>query len=387
MTMCLYLMAAFEKSRRRSPEAGLKYFIYGSVSSALFLFGLSLVYGMTGSTRMDAIASVLGTPGLQRPGLEGNLAGAAALILILVGLGFKIAAVPFHQWAPDIYEGAPSPVSAWIAAGSKLASFIALMKVLNYALAPWAAPGDLLSHPGWLGLLAIISAVTMTFGNLAALGQRSLKRLLAYSSIAHAGYMLVGVVAISTRSHNELAAGAVLFYLVVYSLTILGAFALAAWLVRDTSSDRIDDLNGLGLQAPFLSFCLVLVMLSLIGVPPLGGFFGKLYLFMEALDTRETGRISLTWLVALGLLNTVISAFYYVRILKALYFRKPGRVVLRTAPAGVSIPIVLAALAVLVIGLAPALLLDTMRSAALPMLTRAEPPPPAPSPPPRRPRP
>ncbi len=333
MTICLYLSTAMEKGRRRSAEGGLKYFVYGSVSSALFLFGLSFLYGLTGTTYFDGIRQVLGTPEkatsggsfVLSAGLSGNVAGAAAVLLMLVGFGFKVAAVPFHQWAPDAYEGAPAPVTAWIATGSKLASFVALMKVFLHALLPWSNPTNNIIGPGWLGIVAVIAAFTMTYGNFAALAQRNFKRMLAYSSIAHAGYILVGVAAASVAADNSKAVGAVLYYLVVYAFANVGAFAVAAWLVRDKKTDDIDDLNGLGFQEPLLSVCILVLMLSLIGIPPLAGFFGKLYVFMEALDERDPARsTTLIWLVALGLFNSVVSAFYYVRVLKAMYLREPG---------------------------------------------------------------
>src|SRR5512135_1080944 len=287
MTICLYLCTAFEKARRRSAEGGLKYFIYGSVSSALFLFGLSLVYGLTGSTQFDAIRqAVLPTSG-TKGGLSGNIAGASAVLLMMVGFGFKVAAVPFHQWAPDAYEGAPAPVTAWIATGSKMASFVALMKVLLHALGPWAYPPESVTSPGWILVIAVIAGVTMTYGNFAALAQRNLKRMLAYSSIANAGYILVGVAAASVSVRGPEAAASVLYYLVVYAFANIGAFATAAWLVRDKKTDDIDDLNGLGFQSPLLAVCIVILMLSLIGIPPLAGFFGKLYMFMEALNQQH----------------------------------------------------------------------------------------------------
>ena len=323
MTICLYLLAAFEKGNRRSPEAGLKYFVYGSVSSALFLFGLSLLYGLTGTTRLAGIGQALLARG-GVAGLSGDLAGASAVLLVLVGFGFKIAAVPFHQWAPDVYEGAPAPVSAWIATGSKLASVIALMKVLVQSLGPYASRPESLTGPGWVGLVAVIAAATMTYGNFAALAQANLKRMLAYSSIAHAGYLLVGVLAAVVSVDPSAAAGSVLFYLVVYSFTTLGAFALAAWLFRDGGSDRIEDLDGLGSRSPYLAVCVVLLMLSLIGLPPFAGFFGKLFMFMEALNAAPRHRLTFLWLVMLGLLNSVVSAFYYARVLRALFLR-PAR--------------------------------------------------------------
>jgi NADH-quinone oxidoreductase subunit N len=380
MTLCLYLCTAFEKGRRRSAEGGLKYFVYGSVSSALFLFGLSLVYGQTGTTRLDAIESALLPTSGRVIGLQGNVSAATAVLLILVGFGFKVAAVPFHQWAPDAYEGAPSAVTAWIASGSKIASFIAMMKVLIHGLGPWARQPDSLLSPGWIGLVAVIAAATMTYGNFAALAQRSLKRMLAYSSIAHAGYILVGVLAAAVAVKgtsgkplwNPQAAGAVLYYLVIYGVSTVGAFAVVAWLSRDKDREDIDDLNGLGFRSPGLAVCIVVLMLSLIGVPPLAGFFGKLYMFMEALNAGEHGRLALLWLVALALLNSVVSAFYYVRVLKAMFLRQPDKEPIGPAPSGVAWPIVLSTLTVVVFGVFPAPLLEAMGQAAIPMLSSSE---------------
>lgn len=371
MTICLYLSTAFEKTRRRSAEGGLKYFVYGSVSSALFLFGLSLLYGLTGTTQFEGIREALASTGPAASGLSRNVAGATALLLMLVGFGFKVAAVPFHMWAPDAYEGAPAGVTAWIATGSKLASFIALMKVFLHALQPWSHPANELMGPGWLGLIAVVSAVTMTYGNFAALAQRNFKRMLAYSSIAHAGYMLVGVAAASVSTRGPEAAGSVLYYLVVYAFANVGAFAVAAWLVRDKKTDDIDDLNGLGLQSPLLGVCILVLMLSLIGIPPLAGFFGKLYMFMEALNQqRAETRLTLVGLVALGLLNSVVSAFYYVRVLKAMFLREPtGATRLAAADRSIEIPIAIGALVAIVFGLFPGPLVSVMRAASVPMLT------------------
>jgi NADH-quinone oxidoreductase subunit N len=371
MTICLYLCTAIEKDRRRSAEGGLKYFVYGSVSSALFLFGLSLLYGLTGTTTLYAIrASLLPMRGSHAVGLGSNMVGATALLLMLVGFGFKVAAVPFHQWAPDAYEGAPAPVTAWIATGSKLASFVALMKVLLFALGPWSDQAGDPATPGWIGVVAALSAASMTFGNLAALAQRNLKRMLAYSSIAHAGYMLVGVVAAGVSARRSESAGSVLYYLVVYGFSNLGAFAVAAWLARDKKTDDITDLNGLGFQEPALATCIVLLMLSLIGMPPLAGFFGKLYMFMEALneDADAPGRLTLLWLVALGLLNSVISAFYYVRVLKAMFLRPAEEERLAPASSSIALPILIGTFVVVAFGLYPAPLVDAMKAAAVPML-------------------
>ncbi len=244
------------------------------------------------------------------------------------------------------------------------------MKVFLHALLPWASPSTSIMGPGWIGIIAIISAVTMTYGNFAALAQKNLKRMLAYSSIAHAGYILVGVAAVSISMKGPSAAGSVLFYLIVYAFANVGAFAVAAWLARDLDSDNIDDLNGLGYQEPLLATCILLLMLSLIGIPPLAGFFAKLYVFMEALNqTEESQKVTLIWLVALGLMNSVVSAFYYVRVLKAMFLREPGTRKLAAPDRGISIPIVLGTVVVVVFGLMPASLMSMMQGAAVPMLT------------------
>jgi NADH-quinone oxidoreductase subunit N len=375
MTICLYLSTALEKKKQRSAEGALKYFVYGSVSSALFLFGLSYIYGMTGTTSFEGIRSLLAGSGSS--GLADNVAGGTAILLLLVGFGFKIAAVPFHQWAPDAYEGAPAPVTAWIATGSKLASFVALMKVFLHGLLPWSSPTTSIMGPGWIGIIAIISAVTMTYGNFAALAQKNFKRMLAYSSIAHAGYILVGVAAVSISMKGASAAGSVLYYLIVYAFANVGAFAVAAWLARDLESDDIDDLNGLGYQEPLLATCILILMLSLIGIPPLAGFFGKLYVFMEALNqTEESQKVTLMWLVALGLMNSVVSAFYYVRVLKAMFLREPGARRLASPDRGIYLPIVLGTVVVTVFGIMPGSLMSVMQAAAVPMLTDPVKPPP-----------
>jgi NADH-quinone oxidoreductase subunit N len=382
MTICLYLASAFEKSKLRSAEAGMKYFVYGSVCSALFLFGLSFIYGLTGTTHLDGIRRALldradGDPGL---GLSGDVLGASAVVLLLVGFGFKVAAVPFHQWAPDAYEGAPAPVSAWIASGSKVASFVAFMKVFLHAVGPWSGSGGGDGGGigvGWVWVVALLAAITMTFGNLAALGQRNLKRLLAYSSIAHAGYLLVGVVAaavsIRAGSSSGQVAGAVLFYLVVYGLTTVGAFAVACWLAYDKGRDDLDDLNGLGFESPGLAACIVVLMLSLIGVPPTAGFFAKLYLFLEVLEADPSARPLLLGLVALALVNTVVSVFYYAKVLRAMFLRRADRRP-RPAPRGVSWSIGLAGLVAVGFGLAPTPLIDSMRMAGDSMLAITLPP-------------
>ena len=359
MTICLYLMTAMEKSKQRSAEAGLKYFVYGSVSSALFLFGISLVYGMTGTLSIAEIGHILSST--EKPGLTGNVVGGVAVLLILVGFGFKVSAVPFHQWAPDVYEGAPAPVSAWLASGSKLASLVAMVKLMGGGLGSWASTNSPTS-PGWVGLLALISAATMTYGNFAALGQKNLKRLLAYSSIAHAGYMLVVVIAVGLSTEPEEAAAALFFYLVVYGLTTIAGFALAAWIDRDRGTEEVEDLNGLARRHPYVGVAVCILMLSMIGIPPTAGFFGKLYMFMEALNVGGTDKVTMVGLVALGLFNSVVSAFYYIRILKAMFFRESDRAELKPMGPEIALPLGLGAVLTLFFGLNSSILLTDMES-------------------------
>jgi NADH-quinone oxidoreductase subunit N len=244
------------------------------------------------------------------------------------------------------------------------------MKVFLHAVLPWSSPSTSIMGPGWIGIIAIVSAVTMTYGNFAALAQTNFKRMLAYSSIAHAGYILVGVAAISVSMNGPVAAASVLYYLIVYAFANVGAFAVAAWLARDKDSDLIDDLNGLGFQEPLLATCILVLMLSLIGIPPLAGFFGKLYLFMEALNqTAASQKTTLIWLVALGLFNSVVSAFYYVRVMKAMFLREPGAKRLAPASRGIYLPIVLGTFVVVIFGVMPDSLMSVMQAAAVPMLT------------------
>ncbi len=368
MTICLYLLTAFEKARRRSAEGGLKYFIYGSVASALFLFGLSLIYGLTGSTRLATIRRALGEgPGLA--GFDGNTVAAASVLLLLVGFGFKLAAVPFHQWAPDTYEGAPAPVAGWIASGSKIASFVAFLKLFLFGLGYWATNPKSPLTPGWVGLLALIAVASMTYGNFAALAQTNFKRMLAYSSVAHAGYLIVGLIGAAVSTTQGEATGAILYYLIAYGFATVGAFAVATWMAAELGTEAIDDLNGLGRRRPTQALCITLLMLSLIGLPPLAGFWGKLWMFMSTLNTAETAGRALIGLVVLALLNSVVSAFYYVRVLRAMFLRPATNDLGTTLPSGVAWSIAVATLVTVGFGVYPPALLDPMQTAAPPMLS------------------
>jgi NADH-quinone oxidoreductase subunit N len=305
--LSLYVLAAFDKTDVRSAEAGLKYFLFGSTASAFTLFGISFVYGMTGTTSLAAIAPKLGS---MTPLL------AAGLVMTLIGFAFKIAAAPFHLWAPDTYQGAPAPSVAFIASASKVASFFVLGKILLFGFGP--AQGSAGWHDmvaGWSPLAAILAALSILVGNLVALAQSNVRRLLAYSAVAHAGYTLLGLVAGGRDGFS-----ATLFYTTIYAFTLVGAFGVVALVQRETGGDDFVHFAGLRQRSPWLAGCMAIFMLSLAGIPPLAGFFGKFYLFSAALQAARN--YGLLWLVALALLGSLISFYYYLMVLKVIFVDK-----------------------------------------------------------------
>jgi NADH-quinone oxidoreductase subunit N len=309
--LSLYVMTAFDKTDVRSAEAGLKYFLFGSTASAFTLFGISLLYGMTGTTGLAAIATRLATTSIQ-PLL------AVAIVMTLVGFAFKIAAAPFHLWAPDAYQGAPVPSAAFIASGSKVASFVVLGKIVLIGFAP--AQGSAGWHSmaaGWSPVLAALAALSIVIGNLVALAQSNVRRLLAYSAVAHAGYTLIGFVA-GTREGFS----AALFYTTIYAVTLIGAFAVVGVVRRETGGDDFSNFSGLASRSPALAGSMAVFMLSLAGIPPLAGFFGKFYLFSTALQAGTNQ--ALLWLVALGLVGSFVSLYYYLLVLKAIFVDVPS---------------------------------------------------------------
>ncbi|HEY3247172.1 MAG TPA: NADH-quinone oxidoreductase subunit N, partial [bacterium] len=323
----LYVMAAFARSDVRSQEAGMKYFLLGAFSTVFFLYGLALVYGASGSTNLTALAAAAAAP---RPLLF------AGVGLLTIGLGFKAAVVPFHAWAPDVYEGAPLPVTAFMSVMAKVGAFAALLRIFSGALAVQAAR--------WTTMLAVIAVATMLLGNLAALRQTNVKRLLAYSSIAHAGFILTGVV-----SGTLAGAAAVVFYLLAYALMTLGAFGVVLMLQRGgQEADEIADLSGLASRAPLLAAAMTLFMVSLAGLPLTAGFFAKLYVFTAALDA------GFAWVAVTGVLTSVVSAYYYFRVAYTMYtgrFRDDVRIVGGRWTEAV---LVVAAAGVLILGIVPA---------------------------------
>jgi len=305
--LSLYVLAAFDKTDVRSAEAGLKYFLFGSTASAFTLFGISLVYGMSGTTSLVAIGAKLG---VISPLL------AAGMVMTLIGFAFKIAAAPFHLWAPDAYQGAPIPSAAFIASGSKVASFVVLGKIVLVGFGP--AQGTAAWHAmlaGWAPLLAALAALSILLGNLVALAQSNVRRLLAYSAVAHAGYTLLGLIAGGREGFS-----ATLFYTTVYAFTLVGAFGVVAFVRRETGGDDFTHFSALRSRSPLLAGCMAIFMLSLAGLPPLAGFFGKFYLFSAAL--RTGGQYGLLWLVALALFGSLISFYYYLMVLKVIFVDK-----------------------------------------------------------------
>jgi NADH-quinone oxidoreductase subunit N len=301
--LSLYVMAAFDKTDIRSAEAGLKYFLFGSTASAFTLFGISLVYGMTGATALASVGQKLAAGNLL-PLLE------VGIVMTLIGFAFKIAAAPFHLWAPDAYQGAPIPSAAFIASASKVASFVVLGKIVFVGFGP--VHGSAAWHAmvaGWCPALAALAALSILLGKFVALAQTNVRRLLAYSAVAHAGYTLLGLVAGGRDGF-----AATLFYTTIYAVTLVGAFAVTGMVRRETGGDDLQNFAGLAARSPLAAACMSIFMLSLAGLPPLAGFFGKFYLFSVAF--RAGG---LLWLVIIALFGSFVSLYYYLIVLKFVF--------------------------------------------------------------------
>jgi len=312
-----YVLVAFLKQNRGSVEAGLKYFLVGALSSAIFLFGISLVYAATGSLMLGEVAGVLGDIASDADGI-GSRSGIAGLgiVMILGGVAFKTASVPFHFWAPEAYEGAPAPVSAFLSSASKAAGFVVAFRVFTEAFPVGAS---LSADINWVLAFGILAAVTMTLGNFAAAVQEEVKRMLAYSSIGHAGYALIGVAALSADgSGNGAVMGAAMAHLLVYGFMNTGAFLFVAMAERWGVGRTFEDYAGLAKRAPVASTAMAVFMFSLAGLPPFAGFFSKYFLFMGAIDN------GFLWLAAIGAVNSVISLYYYSRVVKALFIDDPA---------------------------------------------------------------
>ncbi len=327
LSIPLYVLAAFARGDLRSQEAGMKYFLLGAFSTVFFLYGMALVFGATGSTSLVRLAE--GAP-------TGSLFLRVGMGLLLIGLAFKAAVVPFHAWAPDVYEGAPLPVTAYMSVIAKVGAFAALLRVFPGALGALSAQ--------WTTVLAVLSVLTMTLGNLAALLQTSLKRLLAYSSIAHAGFMLMGVAAGSPQG-----ASGVAFYLLAYTFMTLGAFGVVLMLARGgAEADQIADLTGLAWRSPALAAAMAVFMVSLAGLPPTAGFVAKFYVFTAALGAGQTA------VAIIGVLLSVVSAYFYLRVAYTMFTGQPSGEVVFAGGRWVGAALVVAVAGTIVLGVFPA---------------------------------
>jgi NADH-quinone oxidoreductase subunit N len=352
LSLSLYTLAAFNKRSLQSWEAAIKYYLFGGMSAAFLLFGFSLLYGLSNSTSLTHIAAAIHGPML-------NPLLIIAIVTTTIGLGFKVAAAPFHFWAPDVYQEAPAPSAAFIASASKVASFFIFFQIMALGFAG-SEGSAALSHfvRGWVPVIALAATLSMLLGNLVAIRQTSLRRLLAYSAIAHAGYMLLGILA-----HTQQSLSALLYYVITYALATLGAFAVIAVVEDQRGSDQLAHFDGLGRQAPVLSGCLAIFILSLAGIPPLAGFFGKFYLFATVLASTPRP-VDLLWLVALAVAISIVSLYYYLRVLKRVYVASPSADAPRIqSPALSQFLVVLLAVAVLLFGCAPQILLQWIQAA------------------------
>ena len=300
-SLALYVLASFTRDHAKSSEAGLKYFVLGALSSGMMLFGMSLVYGFSGTTSFDSLAKLFAVHAMVP---KGTIVG---MILVIVGLCFKVSAVPFHMWTPDVYEGAPTPVATFFATAPKVAAIALFTRVM---LQPF---GDLVGQ--WAQILVFVSIATMAVGALAAIMQTNIKRLLAYSSIGHVGFMLMGIAA-----GNSAGVQAVLIYLTLYIFMSAGAFGCVLLMRRDGHYvEQIKDLAGLGRTKPVMATTISLFMFSMAGIPPLAGFFGKMYIIIAAISA------GLTWLAVIGVILSVVSGYYYIKVVKIMYFDEPAK--------------------------------------------------------------
>ncbi|HEY0004567.1 MAG TPA: NADH-quinone oxidoreductase subunit N [Pyrinomonadaceae bacterium] len=371
LSIATYVMAGFRRTDVRSNESSLKYFILGSFSSAFLLYGIALVYGATslgpnqgGTTNITEIAARVSGDSPMYPSLL--IAGAA---MLLVGFGFKVATAPFHVWTPDVYEGAPSPVTAFMAAGPKAAGFASFLRVFIFGFPFVAAATGIsgMAHAAWVNALIVLVILTMTVGNVVAIVQNNVKRMLAYSSIAHAGYAMVGFIAAGASGEavqrNE-ALAAVAFYMLTYAVMNLGAFAIVTIIAR--GNDRrteVEDYNGIGFRAPALAFALAIFLLSLLGMPLTAGFMGKIMVFRAALNAGSATQNSIySILVIIGVLNTAISAYYYLRLIIVMFFRE------RTTewnaprvPASLTLALIITLLGTFYLGLFPGRVLNAFQ--------------------------
>ena len=350
-SISLYVLAGFLKDSK-STEASLKYLLLGAIASAVLLYGMALVFGVTGKTQLGEIAQVI-----QAISLQTTLANPAlilGIILLVAGFGFKIAAIPFHMWVPDVYEGAPTPITAYLSVGSKAAGFAVILRVFYSAF----------GSPEWLSqnwglIFAVLAALGMTLGNITALPQTNIKRMLGYSSIAQAGYIMVGLATMGVSSvTNTLGVSGVLFFLVAYAVANMGAFIAIIAISNKIDSDLIHDYSGMSKRAPLLSLALTLCLISLIGMPPAAGFMAKFYIFSAAVQQ------GLLWLVIIAVLNSVVSAYYYLRVAKKMWFGEPASEEKVPSSAALRVALIISSIGVLLLGIIPGAVMKLAEAAA-----------------------
>ena len=350
-SISLYALVGFLKDGK-STESALKYLLLGALASAVLLYGMALIFGVTGRTQLGEIAQVI-----QSMSLQGILASPALLlgiVLLISGFGFKIAAVPFQMWVPDVYEGAPTPITAYLSVASKAAGFAIILRVFFSAF----------GTPIWLSLnwgliFAALAIISMTVGNVVAIHQTNIKRMLGYSSIAQAGYLMVGMAAVGFSPVKDiLGQSGILFFLASYALTNLGAFIAIIAISNKLNSDAISDYSGMGKQSPVMVLALTLCLISLIGMPPAAGFMAKFYLFSAAVQN------GLLWLVAIAVINSVISAYYYLRVVKVMWFGEPVSEGKIPSSGGLRLALALCCLGVLFMGIVPDLMMKVAQFAS-----------------------
>ncbi|HBG92656.1 MAG TPA: NADH-quinone oxidoreductase subunit N [Nitrospiraceae bacterium] len=341
MALSTYVLAGFLRHDIKSNEAAMKYFLLGSFASAFLLYGISMIYGLTGTTDLHAISSYI-----SQKGLSGNPVLTLSMIMFAVAFSFKIAAVPFHMWAPDVYEGAPTSVTAFMSVGPKAAGFAVLGRVFLTAFGA--------ARIEWTGILIPIAILTMAVGNIAAISQTNIKRMLAYSSIAHAGYILLGIIAGTSEGMAS-----VLNYLFIYAFMNIGAFAVVIMLRSEGfKGDNISDYEGLAKTHPLAAALMLVFMFSLTGIPPTAGFMGKFYLFMSAVSAGYT------WLAVTAVIFSAISAYFYLRIVMYMYMKEPKTAVQLSASPGIALALAITVIAVLLIGVFPSKVISVARIAA-----------------------
>ncbi|MFH1087844.1 MAG: NADH-quinone oxidoreductase subunit N, partial [Chloroflexota bacterium] len=359
-SISLYALVGFLKDAR-STEASLKYLLLGAVASAVLLFGMALIFGLTGETQLSGIAQAIG--GMSPAAVKASPALILGVVMLVAGFGFKIASVPFHMWVPDVYEGAPTPVTAYLSVGSKAAGFAIVLRVFFTA---FGVP-EWLSF-NWAVIFTVLSAVGMTLGNVTALAQTNIKRMLGYSSVAQAGYIMVGLATMGLSSATDVVGrSSILFFLASYSLTNMGAFIAIIASSNKPGSDLIEDYAGIGKRAPVLALALTLCMVSLIGMPPAGGFMAKFYIFSGAVSQGLLG------LVIIAVLNSVMSAYYYLRVVKVMWTGEPASGDRVPSSWALRLALLLSCVGVLVLGVVPGWAMGLAQLAARMFVSRRPP--------------